>query len=105
MDKLYIENKKQAKRIFKYCKQRLPVLDGFELTVEQPVDINDDSVVLEGVKLMVKFGDTIISKWHGVEEDDALLCIYKDLLYYFKDLSERNKIVKNALGKKHYSMQ
>lgn len=103
MDKLYIENEEDAKRIFDYCKTRLPILDGFDLAVERPVDCNNDEIGYDGVKLIVTFGDKTISKWHGTDEDDALLCIYKDLVYYFKDLAERKPIVKNALGKKHYS--
>jgi hypothetical protein len=103
MDKLYIENEEDAKRIFYYCKTRLPILDGFDLAVERPVDCNNDEIGYDGVKLIVTFGDKTISKWHGTDEDDALLCIYKDLVYYFKDLAERKPIVKNALGKKHYS--
>lgn len=105
MEKVFIENEEHAKRIFDYCKQRLPILDGFDLTVERPVDCNDDTVAYDGVKLIVTFGNKTISKWCGTDEDDALLCIYKDLVYYFKGLSEQKPIVKNALGKKHYTMQ
>jgi hypothetical protein len=104
MEKLYIENEEHAKSIFDYCKKRLPILDGFELAVERPVDCNNDEIGYDGVKLIVTLGNKTVSKWHGTDEDDALLCIYKDLVYYFKDLAERKPIVKNALGKKHYTV-
>jgi hypothetical protein len=100
MERLIIENKKQAKKIFNYCKTRLPKIVNFNLTVEQPTD---GDVVLDGVRLKLAYGSKIISQWYGTDEDDALLCVYKDLVYYFKDLAEQKPIVKNALGRKHYS--
>ena len=103
MDTVFIENKEHAAKIFDYCKQRLPILEGFNLSVERPIDCNNKDVAYNGVKLVLTFGNKTISQWHGTDEDDALLCIYKDLVYYFKNLSERKPIVNNALSRKHFS--
>lgn len=97
-----IENEKHAEEIFNYCKARLPILDGFTLIVEQPTDINDKSAALKGVELTLQFGNKKISNWRGVDEDDALLCIYKDLVYYYKNLAEQKP--RPALGKTHYAI-
>lgn len=99
-----IKNKKHAEEIYNYCKDRLPILEGFSLTVEAPTDINDKSIIKKGVHLIVKFGNKTISKWSGIDEDDALLCIYKDLVYYYKNLAEEKPQTRPALGKTHYAI-
>jgi len=77
MEKLIIENEEQCKAIFDYCVQKLPVLNGFDLQVSKPVDLDES-----GVRLTLFRGETIVSDWSGLDEEDALLCIYKDLVNY-----------------------
>lgn len=98
-----LENEKQAKEVFEYCKSRLPKLEGFTLSVEEPLDEITKTPLYDGITLRLYFGDRLVSKWCGVDADDALLCIYRDLVLYYKELSEVTSRVTKALGIKHYS--
>jgi hypothetical protein len=89
MTSIFIENKKQAQQIFNYCKSRLPILEGFDLTIQTPTDPVIENEARSGVQLILEHEKKVISNWIGTDEDDALLCIYRDLVYHFKHLAEQ----------------
>ena len=92
-----IETIEDAELCYKYCKERLPDLKGYNLHVEQP----EETPTL-GIRLKVYKGDYFICSGCGVDIDDALLEIYKKLLLYFKESQDVEVKSRKALGRTNY---
>lgn len=80
-------------------------MEGFYLQVEQNVTTVGRNEVepIKGVCLKVFKGNHLVASSVGVDEDDALLDIYKTLLYFYKKSDGKQIVHKPALGKNHFS--
>jgi hypothetical protein len=105
MEATTINSLEEVQQIFEYCRSRLPIMEGFQLEVSQNVvPLPDGEVVgIKGVHLKVFKGKDLIASATGIDEDDALLDIYKKLLYFYKSSENRQLKVSPALGKQHLS--
>ena len=103
-----IETEEQVKEIYEYCKSRLPKINDYQLEVVQGHEqfTNEKSgkvIVMDGVILNVYKGETKIASSFGVDANDALLDIYKQLFIFFTAPVGKVIVEKPALGKTHLS--
>jgi hypothetical protein len=93
-----------AEEIYKYCKERLPIMEGFELHVVQNfTTLKDEIVPIKGVTLKIFKNETVIASSTGIDVDDALLDCYKSLLLFYKKPLEKTVKITKALDRDHFS--